>query len=48
MCDVFDLISESESSNDDEVSSMAKKMRTKLGKYWLEEADLNPKMNRIL
>ncbi|KAL6546944.1 hypothetical protein OROMI_022665 [Orobanche minor] len=27
---------------------MAKKMMEKIGKYWLENEDLNPKMNKML
>ncbi|KAG6430044.1 hypothetical protein SASPL_108103 [Salvia splendens] len=48
MCDIFDLISELEVSDDHEISSMALKMRMKIGKYWAEDMELNPRMNRIL
>ncbi|KAG6430322.1 hypothetical protein SASPL_108386 [Salvia splendens] len=48
MCDIFDLISELEVSDEHEISSMAMKMRVKIGKYWAEDMELNPRMNRIL
>ncbi|KAG6433441.1 hypothetical protein SASPL_105055 [Salvia splendens] len=37
-----------EDDEDAEVRYMAKKMMEKLGKYWLEEYELNPNMNKIL
>ncbi|KAG6390714.1 hypothetical protein SASPL_148457 [Salvia splendens] len=48
MCGIFDLIRRLEMNNDKEVSSMASKMKLKIGKYWLEETELNVKMNKIL
>ncbi|KAL1556581.1 zinc finger BED domain-containing protein RICESLEEPER 2-like [Salvia divinorum] len=48
MSDIFDLISEMELSDDYEISSMAMKMRVKIGKYWVEDMELNPRINRIL
>ncbi|KAG6390464.1 hypothetical protein SASPL_148199 [Salvia splendens] len=48
MCDFFDLISTLEMSDDSGVSAMARKMRSKIGKYWSEETELNPNLNRIV
>ncbi|KAG6421522.1 hypothetical protein SASPL_118078 [Salvia splendens] len=48
MCGIFDLIRRLEMNNDKEVSSMASMMKLKIGKYWLEESELNVKMNKIL
>ncbi|KAL1564081.1 hypothetical protein AAHA92_06484 [Salvia divinorum] len=48
MSDIIDLISELELSDDYEISSMAMKMRVKIGKYWAEDMELNPRMNKIL
>ncbi|KAG6423642.1 hypothetical protein SASPL_114044 [Salvia splendens] len=48
MCGIFDLIRRLEMNNDKEVSSMASKMKLNIGKYWLEETELNVKMNKIL
>lgn len=48
MCDVLDLISDLEVHDDDEISSMASKMKNKVGKYWLEAEELNPNMNKFL
>ncbi|KAL1549137.1 hypothetical protein AAHA92_17273 [Salvia divinorum] len=48
MSDIFDLISKLELSDDYEISSMAMKMRVKIGKYWAEDMELNPRMNMIL
>ncbi|KAG6433040.1 hypothetical protein SASPL_104645 [Salvia splendens] len=48
MCDIFLIIKLLEDGEDAEVSYMAKKMMEKLGKYWLEEYELNPNMNKIL
>ncbi|KAL1540813.1 hypothetical protein AAHA92_25111 [Salvia divinorum] len=39
---------ELEVSDDHEISSMAMKMRVKIGKYWAEDMNLNPRMNKIL
>ncbi|KAL6585634.1 hypothetical protein OROMI_002278 [Orobanche minor] len=33
---------------DEEVSAMAMSMKEKVGKYWLEEKELNPKMNKLI
>ncbi|KAG6397245.1 hypothetical protein SASPL_143411 [Salvia splendens] len=48
MCGIFDLIRRLEMSSEYDVSSMASRMRLKIGKYWLEETELNVKMNKIL
>lgn len=48
MCDIFEVISQLEMSIDEEVVSMAKKMKEKIGKYWSEAEDLNPRMNKLL
>ncbi|CAN1229322.1 Putative AC transposase [Linum perenne] len=48
MCDLFDLISEVEQSEDPKISSMARKMRMKVAKYWAEDEVANPRMNRII
>ncbi|KAG6396635.1 hypothetical protein SASPL_142790 [Salvia splendens] len=48
MCGIFDLIRRLEMSSDYDVSSMASRMRLKIGKYWLDETELNVKMNKIL
>ncbi|KAL1567424.1 hypothetical protein AAHA92_02904 [Salvia divinorum] len=48
MCGIFDLIRRLEMSSDYEVSSMASRMRLKIGKYWMEETELNVKMNKII
>ncbi|KAL6561410.1 hypothetical protein OROMI_017011 [Orobanche minor] len=48
MCAIFEMISDLEMSVDEEVSAMAMRMKEKVGKYWLEEKELNPKMNKLL
>ena len=48
MCDLFTIIRRLESQEDDDIKNMAKKMKEKLGKYWLEETELNPDMNKII
>ncbi|KAL1558990.1 hypothetical protein AAHA92_09384 [Salvia divinorum] len=48
MCGIFDLIRRLQMSSDYEVSSMASRMRLKIGKYWMEETELNVKMNKII
>ncbi|KAL6532650.1 hypothetical protein OROHE_014072 [Orobanche hederae] len=48
MCAIFEMISDLEISVDEEVSAMAMRMKEKVGKYWLEEKELNPKMNKLL
>ncbi|KAG6394884.1 hypothetical protein SASPL_145475 [Salvia splendens] len=49
MCDIFTIIKSLEDDREDaDIRYMAKKMMEKLGKYWLEEYELNPNMNKIL
>ena len=48
LCDMISLITDLEEDEDDGLRNMAVRMRLKIGKYWLEETELNPKMNKIL
>lgn len=42
------MIQQLERDEDDAKRILATKMKTRLGKYWSEETELNPKMNKIL
>ncbi|KAG6418582.1 hypothetical protein SASPL_120786 [Salvia splendens] len=48
LCDMIGLITDLEEDEDDGFRNMVMRLRLKLGKYWLEETKLNPKMNKIL
>ncbi|KAL1538519.1 hypothetical protein AAHA92_27259 [Salvia divinorum] len=48
MCSIFSVIKRLERHEDDANRILATKMKTRLGKYWSEETELNPKMNKIL
>ncbi|XP_042025722.1 zinc finger BED domain-containing protein RICESLEEPER 2-like [Salvia splendens] len=48
MCTIFSMIKRLERDEDDAKRSLATEMKTRLGKYWSEEKELNPKMNKIL
>ncbi|KAG6402724.1 hypothetical protein SASPL_134933 [Salvia splendens] len=48
LCDMISLVTDLEEDEDDGLRNMAMRMRLKIGKYWLEETELNPKMNKIL
>ncbi|CAN0884923.1 Zinc finger BED domain-containing protein RICESLEEPER 2 [Linum grandiflorum] len=48
MCDIFDHIANVEKHSDPKIRLMAKKMRSKVAKYWEEEAMDNYRMNKII
>ncbi|CAN0917081.1 Putative AC transposase [Linum grandiflorum] len=48
MCDLLDTISGFERNEDLEIKMMGARMKLKVGKYWMEEKELNPKLNKIL
>ncbi|CAN1764157.1 Putative AC transposase, partial [Linum perenne] len=48
MCDLLDTISGFEMNAEEEIRAMSTRMKKKIGKYWSEERELNPRLNKIL
>ncbi|CAN0899191.1 Zinc finger BED domain-containing protein RICESLEEPER 2 [Linum grandiflorum] len=48
MCDLLDAIGGFERNEELEIRIMGAIMKSKVGKYWMEEKELNPKLNKIL
>ncbi|XP_047949292.1 zinc finger BED domain-containing protein RICESLEEPER 2-like [Salvia hispanica] len=48
MCGIFTVIRRLEGHENEDIKRMAISMKSKLGKYWLEDKELNPRMNKIM
>ncbi|CAN1347846.1 Putative AC transposase [Linum perenne] len=48
MCDLFNFIDDIGENADDEIRSMAARMKLKVAKYWSEEFEENARMNKFL
>ncbi|CAN1331408.1 Zinc finger BED domain-containing protein DAYSLEEPER [Linum perenne] len=48
MCDLLDTISAFEMNSEEEIRVMGARMKKKIGKYWSDECELNPRLNKIL
>ncbi|CAN1300178.1 Putative AC transposase [Linum perenne] len=48
MCDLLDTISGFEMNLEEDIRAMGARMKKKIGKYWSEECELNPRLNKIL
>ncbi|CAN1145102.1 Putative AC transposase [Linum perenne] len=48
MCDLLDFINNMADSDDEEIKSMALRMKAKVAKYWSEEIEDNTRMNKLL
>ncbi|XP_057806576.1 zinc finger BED domain-containing protein RICESLEEPER 2-like [Salvia miltiorrhiza] len=47
MCSIFEFITQLQRDTDTEIRAMANEMKDKLGKYWLETDEMNPRMNKL-
>ncbi|CAN1749920.1 Putative AC transposase [Linum perenne] len=48
MCDLLDTIRGFEMNSEEEIRAMGARMKKKIGKYWSEECEMNPRLNKIL
>ncbi|CAN1347900.1 Putative AC transposase [Linum perenne] len=48
ICDLLDFINDMVESEDEEIKSMALRMKAKVAKYWSEEIEDNTRMNKLL
>ncbi|CAN0917103.1 Zinc finger BED domain-containing protein RICESLEEPER 2 [Linum grandiflorum] len=48
MCDLLDTIAGFENNEELEIRLMGARMKSNVGKCWMEEKELNPKLNKIL